>query len=148
MNVHVSDKTDLKIIKQMDKRIDLPEDGENATIVFKITGKNKNNKVVYENHVGMTFDAESGAFIPVTVKDIPAELKITVEEEYSGNYKPEEEKPEVTTEPVDPDDPDGEQIWVVKFKNLPKDDEFGSGIINKYEVTDDGVHYKPEQTTK
>ena len=146
MNVHISDKTDLKIIKKMDTRIDLPEEGENATIVFKITGKNSKGRVVYKNHVGMTFDAESGTFIPVTVKNIPVELELTVEEEYSGNYKPEGDNPKkVTLEPVDPDDPDGEKIWVVKFENTPTDDEFGSGIVNKYEYSDEGIKYKGKE---
>ena len=129
--------TKLKLTKKMPKRIELPENGENATVIFKITGTDKDGNVVYTNHVGITFDQNSKDYETVTIEDVPTQAKITVEEEYSGSYEPMVEK--ITKK--DLVEEDGEMIWVFEFENEPDQPTFGSGIVNNYEYTDGNVTY-------
>ena len=147
-NVYEPRFTKLKIIKELDPQIDLPEDGENATMVFKITGTDSDGEEIYHNHTGLTFNEESGKYESRVIEGVPANAEITVEEIYGGNYKPAGDNPKVAElGPIDPDDPDSEMIWVVEIENTPKDSPgdnpgYGSGVVNKYEVTGEDVEYK------
>ncbi|MDO4859976.1 MAG: FctA domain-containing protein, partial [Bacillota bacterium] len=140
MNVHAPDKVALEITKKMPKRIELPEEGENATVVFSVKGRDKNGKTIYENHVGMNFDKESGTYETVRLENIPANVTLTVEEVYGGSYEPKEGKFILKRTDLVEDD-DGTMKWIVEFENEPGEPGYESGIVNKYKYTDGKVTY-------
>ena len=144
-NVYEPKLTKLKLSKELDPQIDLPEEGENATMVFEITGTDSGGEEIYHNQIGLTFNEESGKYESRVIEDVPANAEISVKEIYGGNYKPAGDNPKVAElGPIDPDDPDSEQIWVVEFENTPNDNPgYGSGVVNKY-TTKDGVKYEKE----
>ena len=141
---NVYEATKLKLTKKMDERIALPEDKENATVVFRIIGTDKDGKVIYENHVGLTFDEKSRTYETRTIRDVPINAEITVEEVYGGNYTSEDGN----VKAAELKEVDGEMIWVVEFENTPTDDDFTEGIVNKYEYTEDEVEYVGDDDPK
>ena len=141
--------TDLILTKKMPKRADtsFSENAEtNSTVVFKVIGKNKAGKVKYENTVGISFNNETGASETRVLKNVPSDLEITVKEVYAGNYKPKDGTTSITKTKVekyegDLEEVQGKTVWVFEFENELEDNQFGSGIVNKYENKDGTVTY-------
>ena len=143
-NVYEPNFGSLEITKEMPERVDVPGEGENATIAFSIVGKDKDGKEAYKNHAGMTFDEKTGAYETVTLENLPLDLEYTITEIYGGNYKPEDGEDSFTVDVEDLVKEDGKLLWKIKFKNLPDGSDFGSGIVNKYEYKDNAVKHKKE----
>ena len=124
----------LSLTKKMDTRVDTSAVGANATIVFKVEGKDGKGDTIYNNHLGIIFDDESGAFLSKVLEDIPYEVaEITVTEEYTGNYNPTSpasgESTKATLEYVD-----GYPTWVFEFENKPDGHNYSGGVTNKYGI--------------
>ena len=131
--------TDLVIRKSMPVRVS--GEGENATIAFKVVGKDSDGEVIYEKTVGFAFNDESDALLEKTLKDVPIDAEITVTEVYSGNYSPENE--EITKTKLEK--VDGTNVWLFEFENEPSGSGKGSGAVNKYEIKDDEVKFKDSE---
>ena len=133
--------TDLIITKNMPERIDASSEGFNSTAVFQVTGYDKDGNVVYQNHVGIAFDNNSGASESKELNKIPlTAVKITVKEVYAGSYKPLEG--EITK--TEPEEIDGRKVWTFEFTNQPDYGPGGNGgaIVNRYEYTEEGIRFK------
>lgn len=102
-------------------------DDSNVAAAFKITGKDYTGKEVYTNYAGLNFSKGDKLSKTVTIENVPINLDLTVEEVYSGNYKPEDG----ATHEVQYSRKDN--LWTVTFDNTHLDKPHtGSGVVNKY----------------
>ena len=126
--------TSLTLTKTIDRYLDSSAQGtenRNITLAFKIVGTDpKTGETIYEKHVGMTFDSGTGLTQSVTVEGVPKKAVITVTEEYSAGY---DGSAPATVELNE----DG--VYAVTMENTHNHRDPGSGVINQYKKTDEGV---------
>ncbi len=123
----------LELVKEIDM-YDI--DDQNLTFSFLIKGFNDNDEEpIYTNHVGVALRYEDGPVSePTVVNYIPKDVtRITVEEEYSGNY--------TLKEPVTITFDEKANVWKVHATNVHNNHGPKSGVVNKYRLGND----KPEQ---
>lgn len=112
---------------------ELPAKGEaeNTTFSFHIIIKDENGTVVYDGHAGITFNAGDGTASSITIPGLPSGQGYTavVEEEYSGNYEPNEKEITVTETSV----VNGKEAWEFTFDNTKVRDTYTGGVVNVYE---------------
>jgi hypothetical protein len=122
----------LKLKKNIDGYVD---DGQNVAFSFKIVGKDSNNKEIYTNHIGISFEKNEGVTKEAVLNNIPVAVEtIEVTEEYSGNYV--QDGPIKITE-ITKSDSDGGTAYVVGWQaeanNKHNGHGPGGGVVNKYE---------------
>ncbi len=122
----------LKLKKTIDGYVD---DGQNVAFSFKIVGKDSNNKEIYTNHIGISFEKNEGVTKEAVLNNIPVAVEtIEVTEEYSGNYV--QDGPIKITE-ITKTDSDGGTAYVVGWQaeanNKHNGHGPGGGVVNKYE---------------
>ena len=129
----------LKLKKTIDGYVD---DGQNVAFSFKIVGKDSNNKEIYTNHIGISFDKNEGVTKEAVLNNIPVAVEtIKVIEEYSGNYK--QDDPITITEITKTDSDSGTAYvvgWQAEANNKHNGHGPGGGVVNKYEQ--DGETFK------
>ena len=122
----------LKLKKTIDGYVD---DGQNVAFSFKIVGKDSNNKEIYTNHIGISFEKNEGVTKEAVLNNIPVAVEtIEVTEEYSGNYV--QDGPIKITE-ITKSDSDGRTAYVIGWQaeanNKHNGHGPGGGVVNKYE---------------
>ena len=128
------DRYNLEILKTFDAFVDNGE-GNSTSLIFELSGYSDDAKEnrVYHKFVGLQVDKSKGDEQKLDVKDIPRNLKhLMVKEVDSGNYKPDEaEKEAFRIESQD----DSKGVYKVSFNNKLGNTTHGSGVINKFKLT-------------
>ena len=122
----------LKLKKTIDGYVD---DGQNVAFSFKIVGRDSNNKVIYTNHIGISFEKNEGVTKEAVLNNIPVAVEtIEVTEEYSGNYVLDGD---ITITEITKTDSDGGTAYVIGWQaeanNKHSGHGPGGGVVNKYE---------------
>ena len=115
---------------------DYVDNGEavKVTFAFEIKGKYADGSD-YTNTIGMEYTKASDAEQTVVVKGIPNEVTgLTVEEVYTGNYKPAE------VGKVKVEDKDG--MYQVSFNNTKQTHNYEGGAVNHYAKNDGKYTYQ------
>ena len=115
-------------------------EGNSTSLVFELSGYSDNDceDRVYHTRVGLQVDKSKGDVQKLNVKDIPRGLKhLKVKEVYSGNYTPDKEEKEAELHLTQ----NGEKgVYSVSFTNKPDNTTHGSGVINKFKLTNIDPH--------
>jgi len=128
------DRYELEIQKTFDAYVDNGE-GNSTSITFELSGYADEacSDRVYHKYVGLQLDKSKGGEQKLNVKDIPRGLKhLMVKEVYSGNFKPDKAEKEaqlITSQN------DSKGIYSVSFDNSLNNTTHGSGLINKFNIT-------------
>ena len=138
-------KSDLVIRKTLDEFMmhELTSGNIDASFVFIITGKDENGEVKYRNTAGIQYSADSPATQEVTIRDIPFDLNVTVEEADDLNYKHVGEYKDVPM--VLQTEGSYKELFLTEFRNNVGDVENISpegGIVNSFDKSEDGYVYR------
>ena len=131
---------ELEIVKRMDTYVN-HSDSVSTSLVFDITGLDKDGKQVFHKVAGMQYELNSAIEQKLDIGNIPRDVEtLKVREIYSGNQKPVTAE-QTATRTVGAD---GKTKFTVTFENKHNDVNYGSGVINKYkmEVKDGKGSYK------
>lgn len=139
----------LQITKSLDK---FSAASGTATALFKVTGyvdyetaKNEMSKfVIYENTVGFTFGAGEGMSASEVLTGLPEGYYVIEELYYSGdNFDGTPNRALVEVTGVEK----GSEVEAVTvpvfFTNKYKDETYGSGVVNRYALGENGFEYTP-----
>lgn len=135
-------RTDLIIEKKLDDFVDHAGNAD-AAFVFIITGKDESGAVKYRNSAAIQYSADSPAVQTVTVKNVPLDLTITVEEMDSANYSHVGDKVKTATVQTSGD---YKNKYFVQFENkFSNNIDPEGGVVNKYNKTSDGYAHEGQQ---
>ena len=137
-------KFELQLTKTLPAYVDNGA-GNNTAFVFELTGYVKDKEtgqetVKYHKFIGMEFTVDGERTQTLTVKNIPGGLsKLTVKETYGGNFTAvtSETQPEVR----EAEGPDANGVYTVSFENKLDNKTHSSGVVNRYELEEDGFHH-------
>lgn len=124
------DRYNLEIVKTFDAFVDNGE-GNSTSLTFELLGYSDDAKEnrVYHKFVGLQVDKSKGDKQTLDVKDIPRNLKhLMVKEVDSGNYKPDTAEKEASLDKE-------KGLYSVSFNNSLDNTTHGSGVINKFKLT-------------